>query len=104
MYAFNWALTAFRSESYIGSATALPDIHVNFLVYSIPLAIIITVRHALISHLKARPTILSCYSALRMRKSGVMFSVASVCLSVSQQVDLILKNAINALIRREYGC
>ena len=25
MYAFNWALTAFRSESYIGSATALPD-------------------------------------------------------------------------------
>ena len=28
MYAFNWALTAFRSESYIGSATALPDITV----------------------------------------------------------------------------
>ena len=27
MYAFNWALTAFRSESYIGSATALPDAH-----------------------------------------------------------------------------
>ena len=27
MYTFNWALTAFRSESYIGSATALPDIH-----------------------------------------------------------------------------
>ena len=26
MYAFNWALTAFRSESYIGSATALPDL------------------------------------------------------------------------------
>ena len=25
MYTFNWALTAFRSESYIGSATALPD-------------------------------------------------------------------------------
>ena len=25
MYAFNWALTAFRSESYIGSAVALPD-------------------------------------------------------------------------------
>ena len=25
MYAFNWALTAFRSESYIGSATSLPD-------------------------------------------------------------------------------
>ena len=29
MYAFNWALTAFRSESYIGSATALPDIGVE---------------------------------------------------------------------------
>ena len=28
MYAFNWALTAFRSESYIRSATALPDKHV----------------------------------------------------------------------------
>ena len=26
MYTFNWALTAFRSESYIASATALPDI------------------------------------------------------------------------------
>ena len=25
MYTFNWALTAFRSESYIGSAVALPD-------------------------------------------------------------------------------
>ena len=25
MYTFNWAITAFRSESYIGSATALPD-------------------------------------------------------------------------------
>ena len=25
MYTFNWALTTFRSESYIGSATALPD-------------------------------------------------------------------------------
>ena len=29
MYTFNWALTAFRSESYIGSATALPDIHLK---------------------------------------------------------------------------
>ena len=29
MYTFNWALTAFRSESYIGSATALPDIGQN---------------------------------------------------------------------------
>ena len=26
MYTFNWALTAFRSESYIGSAVALPDL------------------------------------------------------------------------------
>ena len=25
MYTFNWVLTAFRSESYIGSATALAD-------------------------------------------------------------------------------
>ena len=25
MYAFNWLPTTFRSESYIGSATALPD-------------------------------------------------------------------------------
>ena len=25
MYAFKWTLTTFRSESYIGSATALPD-------------------------------------------------------------------------------
>ena len=30
MYTFNWALTAFRSESYIGSATALPDIKNEF--------------------------------------------------------------------------
>ena len=29
MYTFNWAVTAFRSESYIGSATALPDISVS---------------------------------------------------------------------------
>ena len=42
----------------------------------------------------------SNYSALR--KSGVMFLVVSVRLSVSQQV--ISKNAINALIRRAYGC
>ena len=31
MYAFNLALTAFRSESYIGSATALPDTVLKFL-------------------------------------------------------------------------
>ena len=34
MYTFNWALTAFRSESYIGSATALPD--TKFKVHGLP--------------------------------------------------------------------
>ena len=34
MYAFKWPPTTFRSESYIGSAVALPDIGIHLSIYN----------------------------------------------------------------------
>ena len=69
MYTFNWVLTAFRSESYIGSATALPDRHYRTCGLQILKLSSCTISHRRLQCVSKKRTQVWCYGESVLQKA-----------------------------------